>query len=234
MGNRPQPLLHGLGEYLLLENTFVRALTAEGIIVELWTHRYGELPTLELYEWRTLLWRLPCATPTFRHSLPRTAAETWPDERPLTVEDVRALTNLFLMLLAEAPAPLYNGELHSARFQLDDVRTELVKVMYRRAGLRYAKRFKHFSEVLPPAFLADLERTYMPPAAGPLDPGAMATAYVALFEVLGEHLQALSDQAGGGFEPHRYWRLHQQMRAQFRMFEPSMESSGARPVELEL
>ncbi len=29
------PLLRGLGEYLLLENTFVRALTTEGIIIEL-------------------------------------------------------------------------------------------------------------------------------------------------------------------------------------------------------
>jgi len=150
---------------------------------------------------------------------PRTPVETWPDERSLTVEDVRKLTNLFLMLLAEAPALLYNGELHSAQFQLDDVRTELVKVMYRRLGLSYAKRFKHFSEVLPPAFLADLERTYMPPGAVPLDRGAMAIVYVALFEVLGEHLQALSDQPGGGFEPRWYWRLHHQTSAKFRAFE---------------
>ncbi len=40
------PLLRGLGEYLLLENTFVRALTAEGIIVDLWAYRTSELPTL--------------------------------------------------------------------------------------------------------------------------------------------------------------------------------------------
>ncbi len=166
-----------------------------------------------------LLWRVPSDTPMLRRLPPRTPAETWPDERPLTVDDVRKLTNLFLMLLAESPAPLGNRELHSARFQLDDVRTELVKMMYRQLGLRYAKRFKHFSEVLPPAFLADLGRTYMPPSAVPLDPGAMATAYVALFEVLGQHLQALSDQAGGGFEPQWYWRLHQQTSARFRVFE---------------
>lgn len=213
------PLLRGLGEYLLLENTFVRALTAEGIIVDLWAYRTSELPTLELYEWTTLLWRVPADTPALTRLPPRTPAETWPDERLLTVEDVRNLTNLFLMLLAEAPAPLYNGELHSARFQLDDVRTELVKLMYRQLGLRYAKRFEHFSGILPPAFLTDLERTYMLPGAAPLDPGAMAAAYVALFEVLGEHLQALSDQAGGGFEPRWYWRLHQQTNAKFRAFE---------------
>jgi len=122
------PLLRGLGEYLLLENTFVRALTSEGIIIELWAYRTSELPTLELYEWTTLLWRVPADTPALRRLPLRTPAETWPDERPLTVEDVRKLTNLFLMLLAESPAPLGNRELHSARFQLDDVRTELVKM----------------------------------------------------------------------------------------------------------
>ncbi len=194
-------------------------MTAEGIIVELWAHKTSELSSHELYEWATLLWRVPEDIPAFRRAPARTAAETWPDPRPLTVESVKQLTNLFLMLLAEAPAPLYNGELHSARFQLDDVRTELVKVMYRRLGLGYAKRFKHFSEVLPPAFLSDLERTYMPSGAAPLDPDAIAVAYVALFDVLGKHLQALSDQAGGGFEPLWYWRLHEQVKAKFGVFE---------------
>ena len=129
------------------------------------------------------------------------------------------------LLLAEAPAPVYNGELHSARFQLDDVRTELIKVMYRRLGLSYAKRFKHFSEVLPASFLVDLERTYMRSSVAPLDPAAMAAAYVTLFEVLGSHLQALSDQVGGGFEPAWYWRLHAQIRAKLHMFERATDAS---------
>ena len=131
------------------------------------------------------------------------------------------------MLLADAPAPLYNDELHAARFQLDDVRTELVNVMYRRPGVRYAKWFKHVSEVLRPALLADLERTYLPPGAAPLDPGAMATAYVALVAVLGEQLQALSERRGGGFEAHWHRRLHQQMRAKFRVFAPATISVAA-------
>ena len=49
----------------------------------------------------------------------------------------------------------------------------------------------------------------MTPGAGQLDPGAMAPAYVALIEVLGEQLQALSERRGGGFEAHWYRRLYQ-------------------------
>jgi hypothetical protein len=113
--------------------------------------------------------------------------------------------------MANAPAPLYNGELHSARFQLDDMRTELIQVMYRRLGLEYAKRFKHFSEIFPVEWLADLDRTYMPSGAAPLEPSAMARAYIELFGVLGKHLQALSDKASGGFEPEWYARLHRQI-----------------------
>jgi hypothetical protein len=41
------------------------------------------------------------------------------------------------MLLADAPAPLYNGELHAARFQLGDLRRERIafwqRVQYRPA-----------------------------------------------------------------------------------------------------
>jgi hypothetical protein len=220
-------LLAGLGEYLLLEHTFARALTSEGVVVELWAYRSSELSTLTPHVWESLLCRLPGGTLPFRPVPHRSAAETWPDRRTLTVEEVRQLTNVFLMTLAECPAPLYSSQLHSAHFQLDDLRTELVKLMYRRLGIAYAKRFKHFSEVLPQAFLADLERTYMPGGAAPLDAGAMATAYVALFEVLGRHLQALADQAGGGFEPTWYWRLHHQISAKLSAF--GRKSSPTQP-----
>ncbi|MDQ5852695.1 MAG: hypothetical protein M3380_11625, partial [Chloroflexota bacterium] len=155
------PLLEGLGDYLLLVNTFVRALTAEGIIVELWSYKTSELASLELYEWEFLLCRLPEGEPAFKKLPERSVAETWPDTRPLAVDEVRNLTNMFLLVLAHAPASLYNGELQSARFVLDDTRTELIKIMYRRLGVVYAKRYKHFSEVLPPDWIADLDRTYM-------------------------------------------------------------------------
>jgi hypothetical protein len=213
-----RPLLEGLGEYLLLEARFVRALTAEGIIVELWAYRTSELPGCAPYEWETLLCRLPGDELPFGQGPHRTAAEVWPDTQELTVDEVRSLMHLFLLLLAQAPSPLYSGELHSARFQLDDVRTELVKLMYRQLRIKYPTRYKHFSEVLRPPFLADLERTYMRAGAAPFDSDAMAEAYIALFEVLGMHLQALSDQAGGGFEPAWYWRLHQQITSKLTTF----------------
>ena len=67
----PSAVLHGLGAYLLLETRFVRALTIEGIIVELWAHRTSELPSLKPYEWMSLLWRVSDAIP--RSGAPRRA-----------------------------------------------------------------------------------------------------------------------------------------------------------------
>src|SRR5438094_433068 len=65
------PLLAGLGEYLLLWNKgFVRAVTAEGIIIELAVRKVSELASKELYEWKFLLSRLPTGPPQF-HQLPK-------------------------------------------------------------------------------------------------------------------------------------------------------------------
>ncbi len=136
----------------------------------------------------------------------------------MAVDEVRNLTNMFLLVLAHAPASLYNVELQSARFVLDDTRTELIKIMYRRLGVVYAKRYKHFSEVLPQDWIADLERTYMQKGTGPLDPAAIAAAMIELFDVLGKHLQGLGDQAGGGFEARWYDRLYEQVKAELSRF----------------
>ncbi len=209
------PLLEGLGEYLLLETRFVRALTVDGLIVEASAHKTSQLNTLERYEWEILWNQLPNNQPNFKKLPERSPAETWPMREELTVDVVRYLTNTYLLLLANSPAPLYNGEFHSARFQLDDMRTELIKVMYQRLGLAYAKRYKHFSEIFPAEWLADLDRTYMQSEADPLDRIAMAEAYIHLFDVLGKHLQALSNKAGGGFEPEWYARLHHQVSEKF-------------------
>ncbi|MCX6048768.1 MAG: nucleotidyltransferase domain-containing protein [Chloroflexi bacterium] len=206
-----RPLLAGLGEYLLLQNTFVRALTADGLIVEAWAHKTSELNTLALYEWKILFNRMPVGEPTF-HKLPELSpAETWSDDEPLTPELVQRKTYFLLQLMATTTAPFYSDERHSARFQLDDMRTELVKLMYRRIGIYFAKRYKHFSEILPREWLNDLARTHTCANADPFDVTAMAAAYVEMFAVFGQHLQALSDQAGGGFEPKWYWRLYEQV-----------------------
>ena len=214
------PLLMGLGSYLLLETRFVRALTSDGIIVEATAYPSSELEGLELYEWEILFNRLPADHLNFKRLPERSPAEVWPVYDELTVDVVRGLTNMHLLLMASGAAPLYNGELHSARFQLDDLRTELIQIMYRRLGLTYAKRFKHFSEIFPTAWLIDLDKTYMSPGASPLDVSAMAEAYINLFAVIGKHLQALSDKAGGGFEPIWYFNLANLVEEQFRHFIP--------------
>lgn len=212
------PLLIGLGEHLLLQNTFVRALTADGLLVEAWAHKTSELKTLELYEWKILFNRLPAGEPTF-HKLPDLSpAETWADDEPLTPEFVQRKTYFLLQLMATTAAPFYSGELHSARFQLDDMRTELIKLMYRRIGIYFAKRYKHFSEILPVAWLNDVARTHTRAGADPFDIRAMAAASIEMFAVFGQHLQALSEQAGGGFESTWYWRLYEQTTKELKQF----------------
>jgi hypothetical protein len=47
----------------------------------------------------------------------------------LTVEVVRNLTHMMLLLMATVPATLYADEKHSARLTLDDLRTELIKII---------------------------------------------------------------------------------------------------------
>lgn len=90
--------------------------------------------------------------------------------------------------------------------------------MYRRIGLSYLKRAKHLSEILPAAWLEELEQTYPYPCAARLDQGAVVQALIETFRFQDYHLQALSEQAGGGFEPLWFWRLHEQMSQKLKAF----------------
>jgi hypothetical protein len=221
------PLLEGLGEYLPLVTSFVRALTLDGIIVEAGAYRTSEISSLALHEWRVLFSRLPAGQPDFQQLPPATPTELWPSRETLTPKLVRELTNQWLTNMANDPATLFNGELHAARFALDDLRIEFIKLLYRRLGLQFAKRYKHLSEVLPAPWLADLERTYMSPSTFPLDPASIAAAMLALFDVVGKHIQALSEQAGGGFEPLWYARLYRQVQADLYMMLGQADVSGS-------
>lgn len=212
-----KPLLAGLGEYLLLENTFVRALTSEGIIVELSAYRTSQLQGLELFEWKILLNRLP-AEPHFVKTPPKTLAETWPHREPLTPEWVRYRMNFALLIMAEVPSTFYNNEPHSLMCTVSFARDDLLQLMYRQIGLSYGKRAKHLSEIFPAAWLEELEQTYPYPCSSRLDVGALVEALIETYRLQGQHLQALSEQAGGGFEPMWYWRLHEQMSAKLRAF----------------
>lgn len=205
------PLLAGLGECLLLENTFVRALTSEGIIFELWAHRTSQLQGLELFEWKILLNRLPPGEPQFRKLPPKTPAETWPQREPLSPEVVRQRMNFALVMMAQAPSCFYNREPHALMLTVNVARNDLLQLMYRRIGLSFMKRAKHMSEIFPAVWLEELEQTYPYPCVARLDPGALVQALIAIFRFQGQHLQALSEQAGGGFESDWYWQLHEQM-----------------------
>jgi hypothetical protein len=219
--NDRTPLLAGLGEYLLLENTFVRALTSEGIIVELWAHRTSQLQALELYEWKILLNRLPGDEPHFVQMPPKSLAETWPHREPLTPEWVRQRMNFALLIMAEVPSTFHNQEPHALMLTVNVARDDLLKLMYRRIGLSFGKRAKHLSQIFPAEWLAELEETYPYPCSAALDTRALAAALIAIYRLQGQHLQALSEETGGGFEPLWYWRLVEQMSEKLRALSKS-------------
>jgi hypothetical protein len=203
-------ILAGLGPILrLIDAGWIRALTLDGLIVELAVYKTSQLAGLQLSEWEFLLNRLPPGQPAFQKLPSLPPAQVWPEKEPLTREWVWQRTEIALVVMANAPGAFYNGEWQSVKFTLDDQRTELLKLMYRRIGIYFAKRYKHLSEVRPPEFQQDLASTYQP-AGPPLDPAALAVATVRLCAVYGKHLQALSHAAGGGFEPAWYWRLYAQ------------------------
>jgi hypothetical protein len=227
-----QQILAGLGPILrLIDANWIRALTRDGIVVEIAVYRTSELDNLQLPEWEILLNRLPAGQPSFQRLPPLSPAETWPEQQPLTAEVVWRSTEVALVVMANSPGPFYNGEWHSAKFTLDDGRTELIKLLYRRVGIYYAKRYKHLSKVLPADYLADLEDTYQAPGLAPLAPQSLAEASLRLFAVTGKHLQALSDQAGGGFEPDWYWLLYSQTVEKLCPWLPRESTTDATPAK---
>lgn len=214
----PTPLLEGMGEYLPLEWHW-RFLTAtEGLIVEIMAFKTSELEEKELFEWEILFSRLPQGQPRFKKLPEKSPGETWPDKEELTAEKIRDLAKTYFLVLAHAPAPYYNGELHSAYLTLDWLRIQVLQLMYRRIGLMFPRRDKHLSEVLPVEFLADLEETYIAADQSPRESSSIAEALLRTFKVLGKYIQALSDQAGGGFESEWYDRLYDQTQEEIRPF----------------
>jgi predicted nucleotidyltransferase len=200
-------LLEGLGEHLLLwDRGFVRALTTDGIIVELGALKTSELEGRELYEWKVLFDRRPEEPPAFKKLPERSTAETWPGP-PVTVEDVHNRTLFILHSLAIAAQDFWRGETCAQAFTLDYLRSELFQILYQRLGIRFAKRNKELSRIFPAEFIEDLKSTYTQPGQSALDPAAIAAAQVRTLSALGKHLQALSDQVGGGFEAEWYPRL---------------------------
>jgi hypothetical protein len=205
-------LLEGLGEHLVLWSAgFVRAVTAEGVVVELGAVRSSELAAQELYEWKFLLNRRAGAPPTFKKLPERSTAETWPAPAVL-VEDVHQHTNTMIHLMATAPSDFYNGEVCAAAYTLDYLRNVLFRIMYQRLGIRFSKRAKELSQIFPADFLTDLQGTYTREGESALDLTAIAAAQIRTFGALGKHLHGWSDQTGGGFEPVWYQRLFERLK----------------------
>jgi len=205
------PLLAGLGEhYLLLNADFVRALTREGILVELAAVPVSTLADKEVYEWRLLLNRLPHGEPTFRTPRDAAPADTWP-ANPATVEDVRGWTTRMLHLMATAaPSAFYEQEWLSGGYLLDFLRNQLIQIMYQRLGIQFAKRIKHLSRVLPADYQADLASTYPLAGESSLAPHALASTILRTLQIIRRHLVSLSEAAGGGFEAAWFDRIYQQ------------------------
>jgi hypothetical protein len=136
----------------------------------------------------------------------------------LTPVVVRQRMNFALLMMAEVPSCFYSDEPHSLMLTVNIARNDLLQLMFRRIGLSFLKRAKHLSEILPAAWLEELEQTYPYPCSSRLDTGALVQALIETFRFQGQHLQVLSEQVGGGFEPLWYWRLHEQMSKKLRGF----------------
>lgn len=213
------PLLEGLGEYLvLLDRGYVVLQTAEGVTMDLWAVPSSQAATIDAYEWKVLLNRLPSGQPLFRQAPGRRPAETWPAPPP-SHDELRQHVRLIFLWMSCVPGLFYRQETVAAAGHLAFMREALDRVMYQRLGMQYPKRSRHLNEIWPQEFRNDFAATYQRGGASALDVPAMAAAYGRLFDALGKHLAALSEQVGGGFEQAWYRRLSEQIKRDLVPFE---------------
>ncbi len=192
----PSRLLAGLGDHLLLETAFVRALTSEGLLVEAGAIPTSQAQGLVLYEWEILFSRLPAGAPAFRQAPILPPDQVWPDTDPLTPASVWQRAKFLLLMMLHTPAVFHNQELHSVQITLDLARSDLLKLMWRRTGLSYGKRAKHMSQIFPASWLTSLNDTF------PTDPTVMSTLAAPLLRIYAlqaVHFKELAAAAGGGF-----------------------------------
>ncbi len=212
------PLLAGLGDHLLVETRFVRAITAEAVTVELAALKTSEIDGREMYEWEILFSRLPPGQPAFVAAPRRSVAETWAEWNVLTPETVQNSFNIYVTTMAQVPAIFHSGEWYSAIWQLDRMRNELIKLMYRRLDIGYSCRYKHFSEFMPEQWCEQFLQTYVAGDPATLEPAALARGYIRLLELWSEHLTELGAKAGGGFDALWCARIQRQVVAQLQPF----------------
>ena len=99
----PTALLAGLGDYLLLETTFVRALTSDGLLVEAGAVPTSQVDEQALFEWEILFTRLPDGAPNFRKIPILPPHEVWPEREPLTPASVWQRSKFLLLMMLHTP-----------------------------------------------------------------------------------------------------------------------------------
>src|SRR3990172_8327486 len=192
-GNRLVPLTGILGAERLADYHFVRVITDDGVVVDLDIYKESDAEALR--------------------SVIRPPKETWPIRKDYTPESVRRWTTDFAVVMAAIPCTFYSGELESTAFQLDLYRVDLVKVMYAAAGIDYARRYKHFSELFPQEWLDDLNSTY-----GEHSWEGLAGLVIFFWEWIGVYLSKLSLRVGGGFDASWYWPIYDIVEKQLLSF----------------
>lgn len=186
---------HSVGEI-----EFIRVITADGIVIDF--DIYDSVSEIRVPRHKVIVNELDIGH--LRETQPLPPNELWPAD---PMPDLKKMTVDLCVVMASVPTMFYNNNPESAMFQLDLVRAEVVKMMYRLAGVKHFSRYKYFRELFHENWLEKLSLTY-PTSA---QPHAIARSYVYTYRILGEFLELLSNKSGGGFIADFYWRVYGKM-----------------------
>ena len=203
--DNPSVILDGLGKRISLAGNW-RQLTWDGVIVEIMAFRTSELTGMKFPDWEILFSRLT-DTPGFQKLPERSPREIWPETEELSQELVTRWTKVFLLAMAHTPSVYFREETVAMRLQLDWMREELLKMIYRHLDLQSGVRPRHLSTVFPSEAMAELESTYVGDTESIGDTSAIASATVRTLGLIGHYLSKLDARAGGGFEAEWYDRM---------------------------
>lgn len=205
-------ITHGQERY----SKFIRAISPEGVVVEMETIAITSLKTPPeaetLYDKKFtqgLVGNLEIRT-----SGRKPPAEAYPDPVPLTADWVRRQFRGHIENLAELPALFHDDEWESVLFFLDLACVELAKLYYKGHGVRYAKRYKHLSEVW-----NEVERKVFGFShVRETRHGDVLECLLTVYRAIGDQLKRLSDKAGGGFDAEWWERITRQVEQGMRQF----------------
>jgi hypothetical protein len=212
----PTMILGALGTRIPLAGNW-RHLTWDGLIVEIMVIKTSELDGMTFPDWEILFSRLP-VPPKFDRIPDCTPAETWPETDELEPDAVARWTKVFLLAMAHTPSVYFRRETVAMRLQLDWMREELLKMIYRHFDLRAGVRPRHLSTIFSTKAMTDLESTYISESESISDTGAIAQATLRTLGLIRDYLKLLDGKAGGGFEPEWYNRMHGLLKDRLKLF----------------